>query len=42
MHGQGGLFERVQRLLNDAVEDGLPSQTARKYLQTFQAILVDT
>lgn len=41
MHGHGGLFERVQRLLNDAVADGLPSQTALRYFQTFQTILTE-
>lgn len=41
MHGQGSLFERVQRLLNEAVADGLPAQTAHRYFQTFEAILVN-
>ncbi|KAG8832462.1 hypothetical protein FRC18_004999 [Serendipita sp. 400] len=41
LQGPGGLFDRVQRLLNDAVEDGLPSQTSRKYYQTFQLLVME-
>lgn len=42
LRGKGGLFERVERLLDDAVRDGLPLQTARRYNQTFQDLLVES
>ncbi|KAG8830512.1 hypothetical protein FRC17_004763 [Serendipita sp. 399] len=41
LQGPGGLFDRVQRLLNDAMDDGLPPQTARKYYQTFQLLVME-
>lgn len=41
LYGPGGLFDKVQRLLNEAVDDGLPIQTAKKYYQTFQSLILE-
>ncbi|PVF93185.1 hypothetical protein CPB86DRAFT_877330 [Serendipita vermifera] len=41
LQGPDGLFDRVQRLLNEAVDDGLPPQTGLKYFQTFQSLLTE-
>ena len=42
LRGKGSLFERVERLLDEAVRDGLPLQTARRYHQTFQDLLLES
>lgn len=41
LEGEKGILGRVQRLLDEAVADGLPAQTGRRYYQTFHSVLVD-